>query len=265
MGNKPLISIITVCYNSEKTIRDTIESVLNQTYKNIEYIIVDGESKDGTVEIIKSYEGKFKLKKIDYKFIYEKDKGIYDAINKGLKFASGEIIGIINSDDWYAEGIVVNIVNNFNKNKEIDILHGNIVKVSAEKKILGIMYPKKLLRLKEGMYINHPSCFVKKEYYEKYGGYDDKYKLASDYKFVLEAYLKHKANFFYLNEIFSYMREEGTTNYNLKLSWKEVHDIRKEIGINRFLSRYYLSLNFIKRFILNIIWRVGLKKKYKSI
>lgn len=119
------VSIITVCFNSEKTIIDTLESVLNQSYENIEYIIIDGKSKDKTVDIIKRYENKFKEKKIEYKWISEKDSGIYEAMNKGINKSTGEVIGIINSDDWYEKNTVEKVMKEY-KIKKFDMLYGNL-------------------------------------------------------------------------------------------------------------------------------------------
>ena len=110
----PLISIITVCFNSSKTIRQTIESVLNQTYTNIEYILVDGKSTDNTVAIIEEYAPQFTAKGIVYRWVSEPDAGIYDAMNKGIKLATGEWIGIINSDDWYELDACENMLINGN-------------------------------------------------------------------------------------------------------------------------------------------------------
>lgn len=262
MENKPLISIITVCYNSEKTIKDTIESVLNQTYTNIEYILIDGNSSDSTVEIIKSYEVEAKEKGIIYRWISEPDKGIYDAMNKGIDRTAGELIGIINSDDWYELNAIKKIVNIYIKDVSIDILHGNIIRASKEKETLGLIKPGLLKKINKGMQLHHPTCFVKKKYYEKYGMYDINYKLASDYKFIIEAYSKNKAKFYYLDNLISYMRVDGATEENINLSWKECHKIRIEMGVNLLISIFYYYLLVVKRKILEICWRYNLKKKY---
>jgi len=130
----PLISIITVCFNSENTIKDTIESVLNQTYKNIEYLIIDGKSSDETLNIIKSFEEKFNNSKITFKWISEADKGIYDAMNKGLKMANGELIGILNSDDWY-ELETVKIIVEKNQGLNFSVISGKKNKVNDKKEL----------------------------------------------------------------------------------------------------------------------------------
>jgi glycosyltransferase involved in cell wall biosynthesis len=155
------ISIITVVYNNKDTIKDAIESVLNQTYKNIEYIIIDGGSTDGTIDIIKSYRDK-----ID-KFISEKDNGIYDAMNKGLKLASGDIVGILNSDDiYFNENVILNVVAKFEESKT-DSIYGDLYYVD-ENDLQKIQRYWKSSEFKEGSFAKgwhppHPTFFVKKE------------------------------------------------------------------------------------------------------
>lgn len=128
-----LVTVITVCYNSEKTIRASIESVLNQTYPEIEYIVVDGKSKDNTVAIAKEYEDLFNEKGYSYRIITEKDQGIYDAMNKGIRMASGEIVGMINSDDWY-EPVAVQTAAEVYKETKYDIFYAdiNLIKENGE-------------------------------------------------------------------------------------------------------------------------------------
>jgi glycosyltransferase involved in cell wall biosynthesis len=156
-----LVSIITVAYNSENTIRDTIESVLNQTYTNIEYIIVDGLSKDHTFEIAKSYQNKFIQKGIAYTIKSEKDNGIYDAMNKGIKISQGEIIGIINSDDWYEQDTIEKVVESF-KNTKFDYFFGDLRLINGKKtKIKHAKYTKHYVSSRNW---NHPTSFVAEEY-----------------------------------------------------------------------------------------------------
>ena len=161
------VSIITVCFNSEKTIRDTIDSVLNQTYKNIEYIIVDGKSVDTTIDIIKSYELEFKRKNISFKWISEKDTGIYNAMNKGVRLAKGDLIGILNSDDWYSSNAVSEVVA-VNGNQDFSVISGKKNKVNFKKEILKTIKNKKDIQkyIHRTMPINHPATFVHKKVYE---------------------------------------------------------------------------------------------------
>ena len=175
-GSKPLISIVTVVYNGEKFLEDTIQSVINQTYDNIEYIIIDGGSTDGTVDIIEKYEDK-----IDY-WVSENDDGIYDAMNKGIKKAYGELIGIINADDWYEKYTIKTTVKSYIENNKPDVIYGLLryIKDEHEYKIDAQHHD----FLEERM-IPHPTCFIKKEIYEQLNYYDLSYKSAADYDLLL--------------------------------------------------------------------------------
>ena len=208
------ISIITVVWNNKETIKDAINSVLNQTYTNIEYIIIDGASTDGTVEVIKSYEDKIS------KFISEPDKGIYDAMNKGIKLATGDIVGILNSDDFYnSDNIIEKIVNEF-KTKNIDTVYGDLVYVDAKDTNKIIRYwkskPFKEVLFQKGWHPAHPSFFVKKEIYDKYGVFNLNFKIAADYEIMLRFLEKYKISSSYISEIFVKMRVSGESNQSIK-------------------------------------------------
>lgn len=176
--NECLCSIITVCFNSEKTIEKTIQSVLNQTYKNIEYLIIDGSSTDSTMEIVKKYEPLFEGR---MKWISEPDNGIYDAMNKGIRMASGELIGIINSDDYYETTAVEDMVSMMS-DEPYQILYGAMrtLQDGVERSISIGSH----LFLREAM-IGHPSCFVTKRLYVELGVYDTQFVSAADYDFML--------------------------------------------------------------------------------
>lgn len=187
------VTVITPCYNSEKTISKTLESVLNQTYTDIEYIIIDGASKDRTLEIIKEYEPRFKEKYSSGIQVYsEPDKGIYDAMNKGISKASGEIIGIVNSDDYYEVDAVENVVR----------AREELLKIQLECESYHILYGMERL-LQDGketavvinhhenllnQMITHPTCFVTKKLYEDKGSFNLDYKYSADYEFMLRMY-----------------------------------------------------------------------------
>lgn len=179
MEKQILVTIITVCYNSEKTIARTIESVLNQTYDNIEYIIVDGKSKDHTMKIIQEYEEKAHDK---LTVICEEDNGIYDAMNKGIAHANGEIIGIINSDDFYEADAVEKILGVYKKQKYA-VFYGNMRTLDQDGKEVGISFSDHKNLEKE--MIAHPTCFVTKATYDKLGGFDTKYSYVADYDLML--------------------------------------------------------------------------------
>lgn len=175
-----LISVVTPCFNSEKTIEKTLQSVLNQTYQNYEYIIIDGKSTDNTLNIIEQYKEKFGDK---LKVVSEKDDGIYDAMNKGIGLATGKLVGIVNSDDFYEQDALENIIQEYN-NEEFAVIYGmmRILSQGKEKSVLINNHE----FLKEGM-ITHPTSFVTKALYTCLGGYSLEYKVAADYEFMLRA------------------------------------------------------------------------------
>lgn len=173
-----LISVITPCFNSEKTIEKTLQSVLNQTYQNFEYIIIDGGSTDDTLKIIESYKEKFAEK---LTVVSEKDNGIYDAMNKGIRLAKGELVGIINSDDFYELTALNDVVEEY-QNEKYAVIYGMMKKYNQEKVCSVLFYHHDFL--KEQM-INHPTCFVTKALYNDLGVYNLDYKSAADYDFML--------------------------------------------------------------------------------
>jgi putative colanic acid biosynthesis glycosyltransferase len=185
-NNNPIISIITVSYNSQEVIRHTIESVLNQKFKNFEYIIIDGNSKDKTIQIVKSYESKFKNKNINYSWISQSDNGIYDAMNKGVSLAKGEWCNFMNTGDSFISPDVLNIIFNTNRAyKEISILYGR--KVFNNKTI----NPLPLNALKYGIIMcNHQSMFFNKKLLKKELIYDLRYPIYGDYELVNRVFLK---------------------------------------------------------------------------
>lgn len=188
MKRDALVTIITVCYNSEKTIRRTMESVLEQTYTNIEYIIIDGKSLDTTMKIVEEFSPLFGER---IKIISEPDKGIYDAMNKGIKLAKGELIGIINSDDFYEKDAVEKIVNSWN-GKPGQILHGLMRQIRNGKEYGVILTTCDFLYEKM---IQHPTCFVTKDVYEKVGLFDTQYCCVADMDFMIRAYESGMVNF----------------------------------------------------------------------
>lgn len=237
MKYKPLVSIVTVCYNSENTIEDTIMSILNQTYQNIEYIVIDGGSTDDTVNIIKKYEPLFCKRGIKYLWISEKDKGIYNAMNKGIKLSSGEWIGIINSDDWYELDAVSNIAKS--NNKKFQMVHGDM-NIYLNNKLAFVKKSSKSLRgIKRKMIINHSTVFVRKDVYKKYGLFNENLKIASDWYFILKVY--KNINIKYLeNKVISNFRNEGISSFYDLSQAKEKHSIRRHLQLYRMFDIYYI-------------------------
>ncbi len=223
--NNIKISIITVCYNSVLTIDDTINSILMQDYDDIEYIIIDGKSDDGTLDVIKKYS-----KNIDY-FISEPDKGIYDAMNKGILAAKGDIIGILNSDDFYPNSFILsNVVRSFEKNK-CDAIYGDLVYVKNNNKNKIVRYWQAgnytTTKIKNGWMLPHPTFFVRSSIYQRFGLYNTDLKRAADYEMILRLLYKHNIIVNYIPMILVNMRMGGVSNSSL------VHRLKanKEDGI----------------------------------
>lgn len=215
MDKKIKVSIVTVCFNSEVTIRDTIEHVLRQTYKNIEYIIVDGRSSDGTVGIIKDYLPLFKGR---LKYISEKDKGIYDAMNKGIRLSSGGLIGIINSDDFYEEQAVEKAVAHLGKERYqvvygyCNLLRGNRVR--------GVI--KNCHRNLEQIMIPHPACFVTRQTYRDFGLFSSFFKIAADYELMLRLYKSGQVVFTQIPEVIADFRDGGISTKPGMEKWRQL-------------------------------------------
>lgn len=178
------ISIITVCFNSAQTIAKTLESVLSQDFDGLEYVIVDGGSTDGTLEIIDRYKSRYA--ESTFKVISEPDEGIYDAMNKGISLARGKLIGIINSDDWYEPECFNRVWNEYQASGNKDAVFYGAMNIYRNGKLEEIIYSSHEF-LREKM-IAHPTCFVAKSVYETIGVFDCRYKLAADYDFLLRAY-----------------------------------------------------------------------------
>lgn len=221
------ISIITATYNSGKTIRDTLESVLNQSYKNYELIIKDGGSNDNTVEICREYENLFEGR---LKVISEPDKGIYDAMNRGIDNASGDIVGILNSDDFYtSDDILDRIAKEFSANKDLDAIYGDIHFVSPDNLTKCTRYYSSsyfrpsLLRF--GFMPAHPSFYVRKEVYDKYGLYDLQFRTSSDFEWIVRLFAKYHIRAKYIKKDFVTMRTGGESTAGIEAKRKVNNDI----------------------------------------
>lgn len=200
-----LFTIITVCFNSEKTIERTIQSVLHQTCQDYEYIIVDGASTDGTMDIVRRYEPMFQGK---MKWISEPDKGIYDAMNKGITKASGELIGIVNSDDYYEVDALEKIKQLYD-GYEYSILYGAVRAVENGKETC--VYIKNHEFIEKDM-ITHPSCFISKKLYDKFGMYSLKYPYSADYEFMLRIRKEKQIKYYKTYDIITNFTNGGVSN-----------------------------------------------------
>ena len=215
MNCQPLISIITVAYNAVSTIEETILSVINQTYPNIEYIIIDGGSTDGTIDIINKYEDK-----ITY-WISEPDKGIYDAMNKGICMATGDAVGILNSDDFFTTNDVLQLVaDTFKLNKEIDAVYGDVHYVNPDNLQKCVRYySSKVFKrnlMKLGFMLAHPTFYMKKECFEQYGMYKTDYQIAADFEFLLRVIYKGGISMLYLPVDMVTMRMGGVSTSGIE-------------------------------------------------
>jgi len=224
------VSIVTVCFNSEDTIETTIRSVLDQDYGNIEYIIVDGRSTDKTISIIEKYKSRIA------KFISEKDEGIYFAINKGINQATGDVIGILHADDFYAdEKIISQVVKEFSEKKS-DSVYGDLEYVSRDN-------PQKIFRSwKAGPYDSklflkgwmppHPAFFVKRKCYDQFGLFNTAFSISADYELMLRLLYKHKITSSYIHKVLVKMRTGGKSNVTIKNRIKANQEDRLAWKIN---------------------------------
>jgi glycosyltransferase len=238
------VSIITICYNRKATIAKAIESVLLQDYPNIEYIIIDGNSVDGTKDIVNSYADKIST------FISEPDKGMYDALNKGLKVATGDIIGLMHSDDeFYDATVVTKIVSAFQNNPNTDGIYGNGIYISNDdheriiRNRIGGAYS--LKKVKSGWLPLHPTVYLKKTCIEKFGDYNLDFKIASDTEFLLRYLYKYKIKMTYLNEYIVKMRMGGMSTS----SKRALEVLHEDYTIYKYHGLPALSVVFQKKLI----------------
>ena len=226
------ISIITVSYNSKKTIKDTLDSVLSQSYQDIEYIIVDGFSKDATVDIIKEYEPSFNGR---MKWVSEKDKGLYDAMNKGIQMATGDVIGIINSDDLFCDQHAIEkVMQIFEENKSLDSVYADLFYVAQDdtSKIVRRWITGRQKQFKYGWHPAHPTLYIKKEVYNKYGLFNLDFKLAADFEIMLRFLEKYEISTSYIQEAFVKMRLGGETNKSSKNIYNQNVECIKAFHLN---------------------------------
>lgn len=244
-------SIITVCFNSEQTIEKTILSVLSQNYNNIEFIIIDGQSKDNTLEIINNYRDKIDC------IISEPDKGIYDAINKGILKSTGEIIGILNSDDeFYDNTIITKIASHFLHNPTLDSIIGDVVFENNRKQIVRNYSSKNwnVNMFSWGFMPPHPSFYCKKIIYNKLGLYKTNFKIGADFELLIRFLMIQKINFEYIALIIVRMKTGGVSTRGLKSVYiinKEILNACKINGINtnyfKLYSKYFIKIfEFLK-------------------
>lgn len=264
MKYHPRISIITVVYNDLPNIEKTILSVINQTYSNIEYIIIDGGSNDGTTDVIKKYE------KHLYYWCTEADKGIYNAMNKGVKKATGDWIAFINSGDYYYNNEVFDLIFSSDSIKEADVIYGNMILKYLF--ALFLSQPLELSLFNQLFPFSHPASLVKSSIIKKYQ-FNEEYKLAADYDFFYKLYCK-KYKFIYLPIIISvFEAENGASSSNNLRTFREVSIINKQIEKKKWIVSYMLLYskakvrNVISKFIPHIYHQYMMRNlpKHKNI
>ena len=204
------VSIITVCFNSAETIEDTVKSILGQDYKDIEYIVVDGDSTDGTLDIIEKYHGRI------HKYISEPDNGVYDAMNKGIRLATGDIIATLNSDDLYANETIVGRMVEFIQTNGLDAAYGDLAYIDPNNGNHVTRFWKvgeyKRGAFYHGWVMPHPTFFCRKQVFEKYGYFNEKFQIAADFELMLRFIEKHRIKVGYLPKEIVKMRTGGRAN-----------------------------------------------------
>jgi len=246
------ISIITVCYNSADTIEKTFKSVQNQTYENIEYIVVDGGSKDATLTIANTY------KDLVSQLVSESDKGLYDAMNKGIELATGDIIGILNSDDIFTDNNVLENVAKFHLENDIDASVGNIIQFNKAGKTVR-KYSAKNWRpdkLKIGFMPAHPAIFFKRDLFERYGNYQLDFISGADYELIIRFFLRNKITWKFSNITTTSMLIGGISSSGYKSYMLISREIIKALELNHVQFSCF-------KVLLRVIWKLKgfLKKK----
>lgn len=229
------VSIITITYNSAPTLETTIQSVISQTYRDVEYIIIDGLSTDNTIEIARKYKVT--------KLVSEEDRGLYDALNKGISMATGDIIGFLHSDDFYTENSVIEKIVSLFQNTDCDAVYGDLYYVDKDNTDK-IIRKWKSGKYEEGMFLNgwmppHPTFFVKKECYNKFGGFNLNFKTSADYELMLRLIHKHKIKLSYLPEFIIKMRVGGQSNITTKNRVIANMEDRKAWEVNGLKPKFY--------------------------
>lgn len=240
------VSIITVTYNSANTIADTIESVLHQTYQDIEYWIIDGKSQDCTIQVIQRYETCFEGR---LHWISEKDNGIYDAMNKGISHCTGDVVGILNSDDYFtSDNVIAQMIDLFSP--ELDAVYGDVhfVKQGNLQKCVryysGRIFKPSLV--KYGFIAPHPSFYIRREVFDKFGAYNPSYKISADFELIARLCYKYKIKTRYIHLDFVTMRTGGASTRNWEarqLGTRENITACKQLGLRT--NKYKIYCKYI--------------------
>ena len=251
------LSLITVTYNSSKTLIDTLQSVLSQSYSDIEYIIVDGASKDNTVSIIKDYEPQFQGR---MKWISESDKGLYDAMNKGIRMATGDVVGILNSDDLFMDNkVLADVAAAFDE--QTDAIFGNLYFVDQEdvSQIVRVWKGSPYKSFKSGWHPAHPTFYVRREVYEKFGGFDTSFDVSADFELMLRLIEKHGIRTMYLDRYMVRMRMGGESTGSIKNIIRGIKNIFRAFRKNEIkVSPLYPVYRLLPKVIDSLCYMLGL-------
>lgn len=257
--NSLKITVITATYNSGATIADTLNSVVSQTYSNIEHIIVDGKSSDNTIDIVRSFADKYRSRGMELKWISEKDNGIYDAMNKGINLADGEVIGLLNSDDFYsASNILSKVAEVFSKAKKegnkLDAVYGDIHYVKSDNLHKCVRYYSsagfKRWKMRLGFMPAHPSFYCRRETYRQHGLYDTDFRIAADFEQLLRLIFIHGITTSYIKADFVTMRTGGASSSGFSSHRRIYSEHRKAYRKNGVYSNFFLEgLRYISKII----------------
>lgn len=244
------ISIITAVYNNQKTIKSAIDSVLSQKYPFIEYIVIDGASNDGTLSVLNKNKANIDL------LISEVDEGVYDAFNKGIKYATGDVIGFLHADDVYENSDVLTKIASVFQNSDNDALYGDLVYVKSNNLKKVIRYWKAGNYTKKSFYRGwmppHPTLFIRKSIYNKFGGFNSKYKISADYDLILRFLFTKEIKTSYIQEVLVRMRNGGLSNRSFKniyIKTSEDYLILKENKVGSFLTVFLKNLRKLNQFL----------------
>lgn len=252
------ISIITATFNSGNTVADTLKSVLAQTYYDYELLVIDGDSKDNTLEIVKSMEPQFEGK---LKYLSEPDKGIYDAMNKGIRMARGEVVGILNSDDFYTSQDVLQTVANQMQEAEVDAVYGDVHYVDDKDLTKCVRYysskPFRRWMMRLGFMPAHPSFYCRREVYHKYGSFDTSYRVAADFENLLRLIFVHHIRTRYIPKDFVTMRTGGASSSGMQSHKKIMKDHLSALRKNEVYSNFLLlALRYVYKVVEVMVSRL---------
>jgi len=259
--NDVRISVITVVFNGERYLEYTIESVINQTYPNIEYIVIDGGSEDGTLDIIRKYSDH-----IDY-WVSEPDSGIYNAMNKGIFEAKGDVIGILNADDFYDLRACENVARAFDRERDVFLVHGAMNILNEKSEIVSTYGSKRSMNELLVAPYSHPTCFIRREFYETYGMFDEAFSTAADYDLMLR-FINSGLKEYYVDCVLANFRRVGVTSQSRMFPVKQLWGLMRKQNYSlsqRIWAIFFRYVRFFLVFTLDSCGLTKLKKKVRSM